>query len=92
MSDEIKDVQEQRGLNYGEFEEHAKTVDNIMSDLKAVSEKNGVVYPDGFKTALFYMVSKLVRLSTNPMHGDSALDLSSYANLWLERFIRNDKL
>lgn len=86
MQDEVAAVQEERGKNYGEFSDHTEIVEEIMASLKKVNvRKNGSKrYPIGFETALFYIVSKLVRLVTTPEHEDSALDLGSYANLWLK--------
>ena len=82
---DIERVQEERN-DYGTFENHAGAVEDIMRILKNVNkQKNGKTnYPRGFKTALFYLVHKLVRLATTPTHTDSALDLSSYADLWLK--------
>ena len=83
----LDSVQSERGKNYGKFIDHAKTVDFIMDKLRMVNMSKGPTtsldWPAGFETALFYMVSKLVRLATSPDHIDSALDLSSYADLWL---------
>lgn len=88
MSEKLKEVQAERGNNYGKFDDHARAVDQIMSILKGVNRsktKNiDTDWPEGFKTAAFYMTSKLVRLATTPHHVDSALDLSSYADLWLK--------
>lgn len=80
----LNELQEQRGSNYGSFSDHSKDVERIIAVLKEHNiAKNGQLnFPEGFHTALFYMVSKLVRLSATPMHDDSALDLSSYADLW----------
>lgn len=90
---ELNKVQEERGNNYGDFADHMVDVQKIIEILKNHNTKknNGnLEYPEGFETAMFYMVSKLVRLSATPMHDDSALDLSSYADLWLKRGIRNE--
>lgn len=90
----LKEVQADRGKDYGKFIDHSKCVDDIMKKLRQVnrSKNSGkeranyatLDWPIGFETALFYMVSKMVRLSTSPNHIDSALDLSSYADLWLK--------
>ena len=92
MSDEIKAVQNERGNTYGKFGDHMKATEEIMDSLKDVNgaKNGGYDYPPGFEVALFYMVSKLVRLATSPTHEDSALDLASYSTLWLEE-IRNAK-
>lgn len=91
--DQLKEVQAERGNVYGSFADHSKAVDQIMDILKTVQvEKRNIPlsafkkgdWPEGFETAAFYMVSKLVRLATTPTHVDSALDLSSYADLWLK--------
>jgi len=84
--DEIKEVQNERGQVYGEFDDHTEAVDGIMTILKRVTvKKTGTGdWPKGFQTFLFYAVSKLVRLTTSPMHEDSALDLGSYSKLWLD--------
>jgi hypothetical protein len=91
--DQLKDVQKERGNVYGKFIDHSKAVDQIVDILKTVNmEKQNFPisvlpkedWPEGFETAVFYMVSKLVRLATTPNHIDSALDLSSYADLWLK--------
>lgn len=89
MSEQLKEVQNERGKNYGSFSTHSKAADDIMEVLRSVNrEKNNTTistnWPDGFETAAFYMVTKLVRLATTPDHADSALDLSSYADLWLK--------
>lgn len=82
---QIEKIQEQRGRDYGEFTNHIFAVDSIMKILKDQFLKHNITeYPKGFDSALFYMVSKLVRLATSPLHKDSALDLSSYADLWLK--------
>jgi len=83
---ELKELQASRSSNYGSFSDVSKKVEEVMNSLRYHNQNiNGVsTYPSGFETALFYMVSKLVRLSATPLHEDSALDLSSYANLWLE--------
>jgi len=96
----LEEVQAERNKNYGSFTAHAKAVDNIMIQLRLVNrEKNirddgtpstSVDWPKGFETALFYMVSKMVRLATSAGHEDSALDLSSYADLWLKK-IKKEK-
>ena len=80
----IEETQKSRKSDYGAFNHHTSAVDSIMKGLKITHDRNnkGKEYPEGFETALFYMVSKLVRLSTSPKHLDSAHDLSSYANLW----------
>lgn len=85
----LKEVQTERGNVYGSFKDHSKAVEDIINILKNINkEKNDVTistdWPEGFETAVFYMVSKLVRLATTPNHLDSALDLSSYADLWLK--------
>jgi len=84
--DEIKEVQNERGQIYGEFDDHLDAVEEIMVILKRVNVKRWGIshYPKGFQTFLFYVVSKLVRLVTSPIHEDSALDLSSYSKLWLD--------
>lgn len=85
--DEIAAVQAERGNDYGEFIDHSGSVDDIMDILENINRKknNGdLKYPRGFRTALFYIVSKLVRLATSPDHEDSSLDLGSYAKLWLD--------
>lgn len=93
--DGLKEVQAERGNVYGSFADHSKAVDDIMKILAdvnikkndrklKVNEAPSTDYPEGFETAAFYMVSKLVRLATTPTHIDSALDLSSYADLWLK--------
>lgn len=89
MSEQLKEVQAERGNNYGSFSVHSKAADDIMEILRNVNrEKNNNTistnWPEGFETAVFYMVTKLVRLATTPHHVDSALDLSSYADLWLK--------
>ncbi|WP_373073851.1 hypothetical protein [Sulfurimonas sp.] len=89
MNNQLKEVQSERGNVYGGFDNHSKAVDQIMEVLRNVNkEKNDVTikqqWPEGFETAAFYMVSKMVRLATTPEHVDSALDLSSYADLWLK--------
>ena len=85
--DQLKEVQAERGSVYGGFDDHAECVDSIMKALNKVHQKKNkgkTSYPKGFRTALFYIVSKLVRLATTPTHIDTALDLSSYADLWLK--------
>jgi len=87
--DQLKEVQKERGNVYGKFIDHSRAVDKIVDILKDVNiRKNGSKgfedWPEGFETSAFYMVSKLVRLATTPDHIDSALDLSSYADLWLK--------
>lgn len=87
MPVQLEEVQAERGNVYGSFADHSKAVDDIMKILSNINYRKNpgqVKYPKGFKTALFYMVSKLVRLATTPTHIDSALDLSSYADLWLK--------
>ena len=85
---DIQSTQEERGLTYGKFKDHTWAVEQIMGVLALTNaKKNDAVtpqYPHGFETSLFYMVTKLVRLSATPTHKDSALDLSSYADLWLK--------
>jgi len=90
--DEVHEVQEERGEVYGEFSDHTEAVDAIMAILKKVNVKKNesLYYPTGFQTFLFYAVSKLVRLVTSPNHEDSALDLGSYAKLWLD-IVRKEK-
>lgn len=93
--DEINQVQSERGSVYGDFSDHAEDVEKIMAILSMHNAKknNGVVcFPKGFKTAIFYIVSKLVRLVASPEHEDTALDLSSYSNLWLKiiRKVKNE--
>lgn len=87
---ELEQVQSERGNVYGDFKDHAEDVETIMNILKEHNRKKNdiLLFPEGFEVALFYMVSKMVRLSATPMHEDSALDLSSYADLWLRRGIR----
>lgn len=87
MKDQLKEVQTERGNVYGSFDDHARAVEKIMGMLENINlqkNKGNLKYPKGFQTVLFYMVSKLVRLATTPTHIDSALDLSSYADLWLK--------
>ena len=93
MSNEVQEVQEERGKDYGDFIDHSEAVDDIMDSLQWVSLQNGATYPKGFHTFLFYAVSKLVRLATSPNHEDSVLDLSSYSILWLNiiRRRKNEK-
>ena len=84
--DTVKSVQSERGSVYGDFGDHADAVEKIMKVLEEVHLKKNknASYPQGFETSIFYMVSKLVRLATTPYHEDSALDLSSYSDLWLK--------
>lgn len=84
--DELKSLQKSRSSYYGSFLDVSKKVDEVMNSLRAhnLNINGHSTFPEGFETALFYMVSKLVRLCATPLHEDSALDLSSYANLWLE--------
>jgi hypothetical protein len=87
MENQLKEVQAERGNVYGSFEDHAHAVDQIMRILSDINYKKNpgqIKYPKGFRAALFYIVSKLVRLATTPTHIDTALDLSSYADLWLK--------
>lgn len=88
----VENVQIERGKSYGRFSDHSRDVESIMNVLRNhYRAKNGdVLMPKGFETALFYMVSKLVRLSATPDHEDSALDLSSYSDLWL-KIIQGDE-
>lgn len=92
MNNEIDLIQAERGTNYGRFADHMQATENIMNELRDVNlRKDGKGFPPKFEVALFYMVSKLVRLSTTPTHTDSALDLSSYADLWLQEIRNEDK-
>ena len=86
----VEDVQLERGKTYGEFKDHMKATKAIMEELRTIHFlKDGKTkFEDNFEVALFYMVTKLVRLSTTPHHHDSALDLSSYAKLWLDEIER----
>ena len=86
---QLKEVQAERGNVYGSFDDHTQAVEKIMAILEDINVRKNkqqgfAKYPRGFNVALFYIVSKLVRLSTTPTHVDSALDLSSYADLWLK--------
>ncbi len=80
----LEELQQTRQSNYGSFKDQAKTVEGVIKLLRERNiQVNGELsFPDGFETTLFYLVTKLVRLSATPTHEDSALDLSSYANLW----------
>ena len=95
QKNEVQETQEERGKVYGKFEDHANAVDKIMDILEDLNiKKNDSLeanYPNGFRTALFYMVSKIVRLATTPKHEDSALDLGSYADLWLKIIQKDPK-
>lgn len=93
-NDELKSTQNERESNYGKLIDHSIAVENIMFELKDLHKKKNKgkdQMPPGFETTLFYLVSKLARMSTDPLHEDSALDLSNYAKLWLEQGIRNEK-
>jgi hypothetical protein len=87
---ELNELQKTRQSNYGSFGDQAKIVDRVISLLRERNiQVNGELnFPEGFETALFYMVTKLVRLSASPTHDDSALDLSSYANLWYKEITK----
>jgi len=85
--EEIKSIQKERGKAYGKFIHHAKCVDSIMSELKMINieANDGILkWPTGFETAINYMVGKLARIAVTPNHEDSLIDLSSYADLWLD--------
>ena len=86
ITNSIKNLQKDRQKNYGSFETHSIISEKIMDLLKEVNkEKNGNVdFPEGFECTLYYLVTKLVRLSTDPYHLDSSKDLASYADLWHE--------
>jgi len=92
MTSDIKGVQKARTDVYGDFGVHAVAVEEILASLATVYEKkeNVVPIPKGFKAFLFYATTKLVRLAATPTHQDSALDLSSYAELWLKE-LKNAK-
>ena len=88
----IKEIQEERGKVYGEFHDHMAAASSIMLSLKLVHlKKNKKGMSEDFEIALFYMITKLVRLSTTPTHEDSALDLASYAQLWLKEIQDDNK-
>lgn len=90
---EIKDVQAVRVSSYGSYKDHMKDCDALMEIFRRNNAaRNGgeVNWPAGYETSLYYMASKLLRLSADPSHEDSALDLASYAELWLRYGIRNE--
>lgn len=83
----LDDVQKDRQSNYGQLLPHVICADAMMEALREVNrEKNNRVlnWPIGFETTMFYLVTKIVRMSTDPHHHDSCLDLKSYADLWLK--------
>lgn len=88
---ELEKLQESRQKNYGSFGDQIKLVEEVIELLRKRNiQVNGTLeFPPGFEVALFYMVTKLVRLAASPSHDDSALDLSSYANLWYKEIIEN---
>lgn len=85
--DLLIDTQKDRQSSYGQLLPHAISADTIMAALKKVNEEKNdgkLIWPEGFETTMFYLVTKLVRMSTDPHHHDSCLDLKSYADLWLQ--------
>lgn len=90
MENNLKNLQETRQSNYGAFGDQMRICDEVISKLKErnIQVNGSLKYPPGFETALFYMVTKLVRLSATPSHADSALDLSSYADLWYKEITK----
>lgn len=92
---ELERLQANRESDYGTLKDHAESVDVIMEALRDINCKKNksdiTDWPKGFETVMFYLASKMVRMSTNPEHEDSALDLSNYAKLWLEQGIRNER-
>lgn len=91
---DIRETQEERGKTYGEFKDHMQATSVIMEELRKVNllkDEGGLGFDPKFEVALFYMVTKMVRLATSPDHEDSALDLSSYADLWLKEVQNENK-
>lgn len=89
---DIRETQEERGKTYGEFKDHMQATSVIMEELRKVNLlKDEEGFDPKFEVALFYMVTKMVRLATSPDHEDSALDLSSYADLWLKEVQNENK-
>lgn len=92
-ADILHTTQKDRQSNYGAWMDHAKTVDIMMEGLRDINKakNNGELYwPTGFETNMFYIVTKIARMATDPHHHDSTLDLKSYADLWLKE-IEGDK-
>ena len=85
----LDELQKTRQSNYGSFSDQIIICDEIMALLRKRNvQVNGELnFPPGFETTLFYLVTKMVRLAATPTHDDSALDLSSYADLWYKELI-----
>lgn len=79
-TDDINEIQKQRGLIYGSYSNNIIAREKIINALREHNSNT----PKGFNSFLQDVVSKLVRLNNCPTHKDSIIDLKSYVDLWFK--------
>lgn len=86
VSNDVISTQTERSSNYGNYEDVTITISKIINILKEsnIKKNKELSWPIGFDVTIFNLVNKLTRLANSPYHRDSALDLSSYSDLWLK--------
>lgn len=87
----VKEVLEQRGAIYGDYQSGCHLRGYIMTMLRAEYEvnHNGTAMPDIHQQHLWDIINKIIRLAVTPNHIDSWVDIQGYANL-TEQVLRKE--
>jgi len=78
---EIEEILEERGEEYGQFSEIARTAQTLKSVMLEDNPHNLGDMTDVMREALDLICSKLARIRNNPNHLDSWVDIGGYAQL-----------